>query len=82
MAAKDWKLTGAKLSSIRGVAGVNLTLGIATVLIGAGGRFLGGGKRLLIIEAFLVCRAHNLFYYSSFHITSDQDLNLVTFLST
>jgi uncharacterized membrane protein len=41
VAAKDWKLAGAKLGSIRRVVGVNLTLGIATVLIGAGGRFWG-----------------------------------------
>ena len=41
VAAKDWKLAGAKLGRIRGVVGVNLTLGIATVLIGAAGRFWG-----------------------------------------
>ena len=41
VAAKDWKDAGAKLGRIRHVVAVNLALGIATVLIGAGGQFWG-----------------------------------------
>ncbi len=41
VAAKDWPLAAAKLAGIRRLVTVNLVLGVATVMIGAGGRYWG-----------------------------------------
>ncbi len=41
VAAADWPLAAAKLAGIRKLVTVNLALGIATVMIGAGGRYWG-----------------------------------------
>jgi uncharacterized membrane protein len=39
VAAADWPAAGARIRTIRLLVGINLLLGLATIVVGAGGRF-------------------------------------------
>jgi uncharacterized membrane protein len=41
VAAKDWAMAGKQLGQIRMLIGVNLILGLTTVVVATGGRYLG-----------------------------------------
>ena len=40
VAAEDWAAAGGTLPRVRRIIGINMVLGVITVLVGAGGRFL------------------------------------------
>ncbi len=42
VAAKDWPAGGKALSQIRVLVGINTTIGIVTIAVGAGGRYMVG----------------------------------------
>ena len=41
VATSDWSTAGSALAQIRTLIGINLTLGLATVIVATGGRYLG-----------------------------------------